>query len=60
MYGRLGLEKDAPVIAFCHGGYRSANAYIALRLAGYQVVRNYVSAWGEWGNRDDVPHLIPE
>lgn len=59
MYDELGLKKDAPLIAYCHGGYRAANTYIALRLAGYSSVRNYFGSWGEWGNRDDVPHVIP-
>lgn len=51
----LGLRPENEIIPYCQGGYRSANAYIALRLAGYPRVRNYLGSWGEWGNHDDLP-----
>ncbi len=47
--------RESEIIPYCQGGYRSANAYIALRLAGYPRVRNYLGSWGEWGNRDELP-----
>ena len=51
----LGLDPQNEIIPYCQGGYRSANAYVALRLAGYTRVRNYLGSWGEWGNRDELP-----
>jgi thiosulfate/3-mercaptopyruvate sulfurtransferase len=51
----LGLDPQSEIIPYCQGGYRSANAYIALRIAGYARVRNYLGSWGEWGNRDELP-----
>lgn len=54
-FERVGLRPDAEVITYCQGGYRSANAYFALKLAGFPHVRNYLGSWGEWGNREELP-----
>ena len=54
-FERLGLDPQSEIIPYCQGGYRSANAFVALRIAGYPSVRNYLGSWGEWGNRDDLP-----
>jgi thiosulfate/3-mercaptopyruvate sulfurtransferase len=51
----LGLERDAEIVPYCQGGYRAAHAYLALKVAGYPRVRNYLGSWAEWGNRDDLP-----
>jgi len=60
LYEAKGVTPDKTVIPLCHGGYRSASTFIALKSLGYPRVRNYVSAWGEWGNRDDSRIVIPE
>ena len=44
-FERLGLSPEAEIVPYCQGGYRSANAYYALRLAGYNRVRNYIGSW---------------
>ena len=54
-FERLGLDPEREIIPYCQGGYRSANAYFALRIAGYRRVRNYLGSWAEWGNHDDLP-----
>jgi len=54
-FAQLGLDPQSEIIPYCQGGYRSANAYVALRIAGYPRVRNYLGSWGEWGNRDELP-----
>ena len=58
-YEAKGITPDKTVIPLCHGGYRSASTFIALKSLGYPKVRNYVSAWGEWGNREDTRIVIP-
>lgn len=59
LYEARGVTPDMTVIPLCHGGYRSASTFIALKSLGYPRVRNYVSAWGEWGNREDTRIVIP-
>lgn len=59
LYESKGVTPDKTVIPLCHGGYRSASTFIALKSLGYPRVRNYVSAWGEWGNREDTKVIIP-
>ncbi|HZM33899.1 MAG TPA: rhodanese-like domain-containing protein [Burkholderiales bacterium] len=59
LYASKGVTPDKTIIPVCHGGYRSANTFIALKSLGYPSVRNYVASWGEWGNRDDSRIVIP-
>jgi len=60
MFDAHGVTVEKEVLAFCNTGYRSAHAYLVLRMLGYPRVRNYVGSWQEWGNRDSCPVEIPE
>ncbi|MCP5149696.1 MAG: sulfurtransferase [Ectothiorhodospiraceae bacterium] len=60
LFEARGVTPDRTVIALCNTGYRSAHAYLALRLLGYPNVRNYVGSWQEWGNRDGCPVVVPQ
>lgn len=60
IYVSKGVTPDKTIIPVCHGGYRSANTFLALKSLGYPHVRNYVASWGEWGNRDDSKIVIPD
>ncbi len=55
-----GVTADKEILAFCNTGYRSAHAYLVLRVLGYPRVRNYVGSWQEWGNRDGCPVAVPQ
>ena len=57
-YAAVGITTATPVIAYCNTGYRSAHAYLALRLIGHPDVRNYVASWQEWGNRMECPIVV--
>jgi thiosulfate/3-mercaptopyruvate sulfurtransferase len=59
MYEAAGVTPDRQVITYCHGGYRAAHSYLALRLLGYPRVRNYIGSWKEWGDRTDLPIEVP-
>ena len=60
MFEARGVTADREVLAFCNTGYRSAHAYLVLRMLGYPRVRNYVGSWQEWGNRASCPVVAPE
>ena len=55
----LGATPDKDVTLYCNTGYRSAHAYLALRLLDYPRLRNYVGSWQEWGNREGLPIWTP-
>jgi thiosulfate/3-mercaptopyruvate sulfurtransferase len=59
LYASKGITPDKTIIAFCQGGYRSANTFLALKSLGYPNVKNYMGSWGEWGNRDDSVIDLP-
>ena len=60
MFDERGITADKEVLAFCNTGYRSAHAYLVLRMLGYPRVRNYVGSWQEWGNRVGCPVVVPK
>ena len=49
------IPKKSQIITYCQGGYRAANAFLALKLLGYKKVKMYLGSWGEWGNKLDLP-----
>ena len=59
MYAQAGVTPERDVITYCQGGYRAAQSYIALVLAGFPRVRSYLGSWNEWGNRLDLPIVTP-
>ncbi len=49
------VKPSDEVIAYCWVGHRSAVDLFALRLIGYDRLRNYVGSWEEWSRRPDLP-----
>jgi len=60
IFARIGATPDKEITVYCNTGFRSAHAYLALRLLNYPRIRNYVGSWQEWGNRDGLPITRPE
>ena len=55
IYESRGVLPPHEVIAYCQVGMRASVDLFALRLIGYDKLRNYLGSWEEWGNRDDLP-----
>ncbi len=54
VHAELGLEQGTEIVAYCHGGSRSAIATQVLRVLGYHA-RNYAGSWHEWSRHDELP-----
>ncbi len=50
------IDGDAPIIAYCRIGERSAHTWFVLHeLLGQGDVKNYDGSWTEWGNLVGMP-----
>jgi thiosulfate/3-mercaptopyruvate sulfurtransferase len=58
-FNPLKISPKLDITLYCNTGYRSAYAYLALRLLGYHNIRNYLGSWQEWGNREGLPIWQP-
>jgi thiosulfate/3-mercaptopyruvate sulfurtransferase len=52
---RVGLGMDDDIIVYCFKGARASNTHVALRLAGFENVRNYYGSWNEWSRQPELP-----
>jgi thiosulfate/3-mercaptopyruvate sulfurtransferase len=56
LYDSAAVVPDAPVIAYCRIGERSAHTWFVLHeLLGYPLVENYDGSWTEYGSLVGVP-----
>ncbi len=52
-------EKDAPIVLYCGGGFRSALAADQLQQMGYSNVTSLDGGWRDWTERG-LPTVIPD
>lgn len=55
IYSQHGVSPSDDIIAYCWVGHRSAVDLFALRLIGYDRLRNYLGSWEEWSRRPELP-----
>jgi thiosulfate/3-mercaptopyruvate sulfurtransferase len=48
LYARAGVTPSGPVITYCNAGVSASVGLFALKLAGFDDVRNYSGSWYEW------------
>src|SRR5262245_42389399 len=56
--GKLGGDKDKPIVVFCAGGNRSAFAADTLQQLGYTDVASMAGGFGRWKN-EGRPWITP-
>lgn len=56
---RAGIQCEKPSTTYCQAGGRAAVMAFCLELMGCPSVENYYAGWGEWGNADDTPVVVP-
>ena len=55
-YAFLNLQKQDPIILYCHSGVRSAHTtFVLTQLLGFENVKNYDGSWVEWSYHNDLP-----
>ncbi len=50
-----GLDVNDEIIIYCFKGARASNTYIALKIAGFNNIRNYYGSWNEWSRNPALP-----
>lgn len=62
---QAGITPDKRVVVYCFKGARASAVVLALRLAGFPNVVNYLASWNEWSRDlslpadEDYPEAIP-
>jgi len=52
---QAGLGVDDDLIIYCFKGARASNTFIALKMAGFNKIRNYYGSWNEWSRDPALP-----
>jgi thiosulfate/3-mercaptopyruvate sulfurtransferase len=60
LFDEGGIDLDRPTASHCNGGGRASVTAFGLELMGAKDVRNYYRGWGEWGNAENTPVVVPD
>ena len=60
LFDRAGIDLGRLTASHCNGGGRAAVMAFGLELMGAKDVRNYYRGWGEWGNAENTPVIVPK
>lgn len=52
---QYGLYPEDDIIIYCFKGARVSNTFVAMQLAGFKRLRNYLGSWNEWSRDDKLP-----
>lgn len=52
---KAGLDVDDDIIIYCFKGARASNTFIALKMAGFNKIRNHYGSWNEWSRDPALP-----
>ena len=51
----VGMYPEDDIIIYCFKGARASNTLLAMKLAGFNRLRNYYGSWNEWSRDDSCP-----
>ncbi len=60
LYQAAGIDLQRSTATHCQSGGRASVMVFGMELMGAKDVSNYYASWGEWGNAEDTPIVIPE
>jgi thiosulfate/3-mercaptopyruvate sulfurtransferase len=60
LFDLAGIDLNRPTASHCNGGGRAAVMAFGLELMGAEDVRSYYRGWGEWGNAEETPVMVPK
>jgi thiosulfate/3-mercaptopyruvate sulfurtransferase len=50
-----GLNEQSNIYVYCFKGARTSNTFMALKMAGFENVKNYLGSWNEWSRDESLP-----
>jgi thiosulfate/3-mercaptopyruvate sulfurtransferase len=55
LFYKSGIKEETRLYIYCFKGARTSNMFVALKLAGFNNVKNYFGSWNEWSRDFTMP-----